>query len=183
MTGFRRGRIFAQRNRCVTLDHIEPRREVALPNSSSCSDPSRPHPSQNPSSGCVPSEPPERTALGATLAAAVCTTDEQHLRPDPRLVARQEVVVSEHGYGYDELAADDILIEDAFSGVRGGSVVEDYPDYPKGPCVLVLQQYRNGKPIHVLWGIPTEVNSPAVIITAYRPDPDRWTEDFSRRIS
>ena len=42
------------------------------------------------------------------------------------LVARQEVVVSEHGY--DELAADDILIEDAFSGVRGGSVVEDYPD-------------------------------------------------------
>ena len=97
------------------------------------------------------------------------------------LVVREEVVVSEHGY--DELAADDILIEDAFSGVRGGLVVEDYPDYPKGPCVLVLQQDRNGKPIHVPWGIPTAGSSPAVIITAYRTDPDRWTEDFSRRIS
>ena len=34
------------------------------------------------------------------------------------LVARQEVLVSEHGY--DELAADDILIEDAYSGIRTG---------------------------------------------------------------
>ena len=97
------------------------------------------------------------------------------------LVARRQVVVSEHGY--DELAADGILIEDAFSCVRAGVVVADYADYSKGPCVLVLEQDRNGKPIHVLRGTPTEANSPVVIITAYRPDPDRWTEDFSKRIS
>ena len=97
------------------------------------------------------------------------------------LAARQEVVVSEHGY--DELAADDILIEDVYSGIRAGVVVEAYPDFPKGPCVLVLQQDRDGKPIHVLWGIPSGATNPAVMITAYRPDPGRWTSDFSRRIS
>ncbi|MGH9785850.1 MAG: DUF4258 domain-containing protein, partial [Terriglobia bacterium] len=89
------------------------------------------------------------------------------------------VVVSDHGY--DELAADGILVRDIYEGVREGTVVEDYQTYPKGPCVLILQRDHDGKPIHVLWGIPGQSSSPAVVVTAYRPDPDRWTEGFRRR--
>jgi hypothetical protein len=95
------------------------------------------------------------------------------------LVARQEVVVSDHGY--DELAADAIPIQDILAGVRDAIVVEDYPTYAKGPCVLVLQQDRQGQPVHVVWGIPKDAVSPAVIVTAYRPDPTRWTDHFMRR--
>lgn len=95
------------------------------------------------------------------------------------LVCRQEVLISEHGY--DELAADDILSEEVLRGAVNGIVVEEYPDYHKGPCVLVLQRDRDGKPLHVLWGIPREAESPAVIVTAYRPDPSRWTDDFLMR--
>jgi len=95
------------------------------------------------------------------------------------LVARQEVVVSDHGY--DALAADDILVQDILTGANEATVIEDYPTYYKGPCVLVLQKDQQGQPLHVVWGIPKNASSPAVVVTAYRPDPARWTDDFMRR--
>lgn len=95
------------------------------------------------------------------------------------LAAQLAVRISEHGY--DELAEDGILATEVVSGVRHGRVVEDYPDYPKGPCVLVLQRDRAGAPLHVVWGIPKGKDSPAVVVTAYRPDRERWTPDFLHR--
>ena len=95
------------------------------------------------------------------------------------LVATGSVRISEHGY--DELAADGILIRDLIESVADGTVVEDYPQYPRRPCVLVLQSDRNGDPLHVLWGIPKGHSEPAVVVTAYRPDTDRWQDGFVRR--
>jgi len=70
---------------------------------------------------------------------------------------------------------------DVCEGVGAATVVEEYPTYARGPCVLVLQQDRDGRPIHVLRGIPRHAVSPAVVITAYRPDPNRWTDGNLRR--
>ena len=94
------------------------------------------------------------------------------------LVGRREVYVSDHGY--DELANDGIFIQDILAGVLDAIVIEDYPDYYKGPSVLVFQRDEQGA-IHVVWGISKNTTSPAVLITAYRPDPDRWSEDYQRR--
>jgi hypothetical protein len=95
------------------------------------------------------------------------------------LVARGEVRVSLHGY--DELAADTIRVHDVVDGLGAAVVVEDHPNYPKGPCLLVLEQNGDGRPIHVVWGIPAGQDSPAVLITAYRPDPEKWDETWRRR--
>ena len=95
------------------------------------------------------------------------------------LVSRGEVRISEHGY--DELAEDGLSAREIVAGLAKGIVVEEYPDYPKGPCVLVLQQDSSGDPVHAVWGIPKAATTPAVLVTAYRPDPSRWSGDFTRR--
>ena len=95
------------------------------------------------------------------------------------LVRNGEIKVSEHGY--DEMVEDGLHAREVLAGIGGAVIVEDYPTYPKGPCVLVLQQDWTGLPIHVVWGIPKGQMSPAVLVTAYRPDPARWTADFMRK--
>ena len=95
------------------------------------------------------------------------------------LVARGFVHISDHGY--DELSKDGILVSDVLDHVGRAMVVEDYPDAMRGPTVLVLQSDAANAPVHVVWAIPNGQSEPAVLVTAYRPDPDRWSSDFTKR--
>jgi hypothetical protein len=95
------------------------------------------------------------------------------------LVESGQVRISDHGY--DELAADRISVKDLIGGISRAKAIEAYPVYPKGACVLVLQRDWEGNPVHVVWGIPKGKTRPAVLVTAYRPDPARWTDDFMER--
>jgi hypothetical protein len=96
------------------------------------------------------------------------------------LVAAGQSIVSQHAY--DRLAANGMTAQEIEAGVAAAIEVEDYPDFHKGPSVLVLQLDINGAPIHVVWGIRKDSTGPAVVITAYRPDPTLWTSDFRSRL-
>ncbi|MCB1825898.1 MAG: DUF4258 domain-containing protein [Candidatus Competibacteraceae bacterium] len=95
------------------------------------------------------------------------------------LVASGDVRISEHGY--EELENDGLTAREIVSGIDEAILVEDYPDYPKGASVLALQTDTKGQPIHVVWGIPKGHTRPAMLVTAYRPDPTRWKDDFKSR--
>lgn len=96
------------------------------------------------------------------------------------LVKNGEILISDHGY--DEMVEDNIFLKDIIFSIEESELIEDYPSYAKGPCVLLLQYDNKKKPVHVVWGIPKGKSSPAVIVTAYRPSPERWSSDFRRRL-
>lgn len=95
------------------------------------------------------------------------------------MVARGNYRVSDHAY--EEMVKDDIMPSQIVSGLEFALVVEDYPDANRGPSVLVLCSDGNKRPLHAVWGIPKQRPDIAVLITAYRPDPDVWSDDFLMR--
>jgi hypothetical protein len=97
-----------------------------------------------------------------------------------RLISQGKVRISEHGY--DELADDSLSAREVVEGLPRGIVIEEYPDFAKGPCALFLQQDVTGRPVHVVWGIPKGYDEPVVLVTAYRPDPGRWDRTYLRRL-
>jgi hypothetical protein len=101
------------------------------------------------------------------------------LRRVQMLVLSGETEVSRHGL--QELAADGILLADIVAGIDAAMAIEDYTGFHKGPSVLALQRDGSNRAIHVLWGIAHNTTGPAVLVTAYRPDPRRWSDDFTRR--
>jgi len=96
-----------------------------------------------------------------------------------QLVKNRDVRISDHGY--DELANDGLTAREVISGVVDAVLLEDYPDYNKGASILVLQKTANGEAIHVVWGMPKGYKTPAVLVTAYKPDPKRWNNTFTAR--
>jgi hypothetical protein len=73
-----------------------------------------------------------------------------------------------------------IIATDLVDSIASAEVIEDYPIYHAGPCSLLLQSDRDG-PVHVLWGLKLGTDRPAVIITAYRPNPKQWHDDNRTR--
>lgn len=96
------------------------------------------------------------------------------------LVAVGRSRVSEHGLR--ELKEDGISVAELLRSLETAEIVEDYPDYHKGPCVLLLQRDADGRPVHALWGTSKASADEGTLITAYRPDPSRWSADYLRRL-
>ena len=80
----------------------------------------------------------------------------------------------------EEAQADKFSFDEIFFSVFQGEVIEDYPnDFPYPSCLIYGDTFR-GEPIHSVWAYNNE-NHWAVLITVYRPDPERWITWRQRR--
>ncbi len=62
-----------------------------------------------------------------------------------------------------------------------GEIIETYPNDKPYPSCLIFGLTYGLDPVHTVWGYNPETEW-AVLITVYRPDPDRWI-DFKQRRS
>lgn len=67
-----------------------------------------------------------------------------------------------------------------FISVFQGEIIEDYPDDKPYPSCLIYGNTFSQKPVHSVWAYNQE-NRWAVVITVYRPDPQRWIDWRTRR--
>ncbi len=87
--------------------------------------------------------------------------------------------ISEHAL--NALIEDDLERGDIASLDGTVEVIEFYPEFAKGPAVLLFQRANDNRVVHCVWGIPKGFDEPAVLITAYIPDPARWDAQLKRR--
>jgi hypothetical protein len=76
------------------------------------------------------------TFLSLKIASLYDTPMSETLERIKELVAAGEARISDHGY--DELSADGLSASEIVDGVKAAELVEDYPTFAKGACVLVL---------------------------------------------
>jgi hypothetical protein len=91
---------------------------------------------------------------------------------------REHFHISNHA---DEEAKADILsFEEIIYSVMQGEIIEDYPTDRPFPSCLILGWTFSGQPVHSVWAY-NATKKWAVLITVYRPDPQRWFEWRKRR--
>jgi len=73
-----------------------------------------------------------------------------------------------------------LTFDEVYFSVFHGAIIEDYPDDKPYPSCLIYGQTFSGDPVHSVWAFNDE-NQWAVLITVYRPDPDRWINFRVRR--
>ena len=80
----------------------------------------------------------------------------------------------------EEAQADHLSFDEIFTSVFQGEIIEDYPGDEPYPSCLIYGNTFSQEPVHSVWAYNQE-NRWAVVITVYRPDPQRWIDWRTRR--
>ena len=80
----------------------------------------------------------------------------------------------------EEATAEGLTYADVAHSVLHGEIIEDYPSDRPYPSCLILGKTPSGIAVHSVWAYKKE-NRWAVLVTVYRPDPQRWINWRERR--
>jgi hypothetical protein len=88
-------------------------------------------------------------------------------------IRNNRVRITDHA---DEEAFDDSLtFEEIYFSVMYDEIIEDYPNDKPYPSCLIMGKNFSGDPIHSVWAY-NPINQWTVLVTVYRPDPERWID-------
>jgi hypothetical protein len=104
----------------------------------------------------------------ANLKAAL-----EHIRAQ---ADQENLRITEHAQ--QEMAEEDITLDEVLEAIAGGQILENYPDYRRGACCLLSGVTQKGRPLHI---ICTTVRPVLIIITVYEPKPPKWATATQRR--
>lgn len=83
----------------------------------------------------------------------------------------QQVKITDHAD--EEAKADNLSFEEIYFSVFNGEIIKDYPTDKPYPSCLIYGQTFKCDPVHSVWAY-NDKSKWAVLITAYRPDPNLW---------
>lgn len=93
-------------------------------------------------------------------------------------IHRKRIRITDHAD--EEAHADELSLDDIYFSVFNGEIIEVYPKDMPYPSCLVFGVTSMGEPVHSVWAY-NEQNEWSVLITVYRPDPNRWINWRKRR--
>jgi len=77
----------------------------------------------------------------------------------------------------EERKSDNLLISEIEEALLSGTILESYPDDPRGNSCLVVGFTKRGKPLHIVCG---QSGDALVIITVYIPSPPKFITPYQR---
>lgn len=88
------------------------------------------------------------------------------------------VLITDHAD--EESESDGLSFDEVYFSVEHGEIIEEYPSDRPYPSCLVYGETFGEEPVHSVWAYNDRTMA-AVLITVYRPDPARWSEDWKTR--
>ena len=93
-------------------------------------------------------------------------------------IQNKQILITDHAD--EEAENDQLTFDEIYFSVFNGEIIEDYPSDKPYPSCLIYGETFSGEPVHSVWAY-NERTQWAVLITVYRPDPDKWIEWRKRR--
>jgi hypothetical protein len=93
-------------------------------------------------------------------------------------VQAERVNITQHAR--KEAKEDNLVLDDVFSATCRGEIIEDYPTDAPYPSCLIYGETETGGVVHSVWAYAAN-SQIAVLITVYRPDPERWIDWKTRK--
>ena len=88
----------------------------------------------------------------------------------------ESIVVTKHGK--IRLLERNISVDDILYAISSGIIIKQYDDDRPLPSCLILGKDRSNRSLHL---VVSHDDQYIYLITAYYPDPEIWSEDFTKK--